>query len=258
MAKKSDHDHDHPVSHDNDNGNDHTPAKQMPVAAAAMGSTALTALAALGTGLARVDTSGAGSSGLPTLLFKARENNGTYMYGQRRTIPDEGGRWAINVFKFERGWICFNDANKRVGERLLPVTAPMLDPTELQDHGFPWQEQWAVGMKCISGPDAGVEVIFKSNTVGGIGAIKGLIEEVGPRINGGQYGDQVAPIVLLNKNSYNNEYGKQMFPVFEIVDWMPIAGPTPNAKPKPEPEPPQPKPPAPVAGSDQPRRRRVA
>jgi hypothetical protein len=72
-----------------------------------------------------------------------------------------------------------------------------------------------------------------------------LIGEVRDRINFGQYGDQVVPIVLLKKDSYPHpEYGKTWFPVLEVIDWTSLSGPAPAPQPPP-------------ANDEQPRRRRV-
>ena len=57
--------------------------------------------------------------------------------------------------------------------------------------GFEWQEQWAVNLKCLDGADAGIEVVFKTTTVGGIQAIVGLIDAVRDRLNGGQHDGKV-------------------------------------------------------------------
>jgi hypothetical protein len=66
------------------------------------------------------------------------------------------------------------------------------------------------------------------------------------RLNGGQHDGKIAPIVLLEKGSYqHSQYGRVPFPVLNIVDWMSLDGPAPA--------PAKPTPPA-----DQPRRRRVA
>ena len=56
--------------------------------------------------------------------------------------------------------------------KLVPISQPLPDVTELPDKGFPWQQEMAVNLKCISGTDAGTEVMFKTNTVGGIQAIR--------------------------------------------------------------------------------------
>jgi hypothetical protein len=239
-----DRDHDHrdhdDRPHDNDNG-----ANRAPVAAAAMGSTALTSLTALGAVLNGVDTASvAGRSGLPMLTFK-RDGNGTWMFGQKRTHVEEGSSWAVNPLTFKRGYICFSNDNKVVGEHLLSVSQPMPDVTELSDKGFKWVQQWAVSLKCIDGTDAGTEVVYKPTTVGGIQAIAGLIEAVRDRLGGGQHDGKVSPIVHLKKDSYQNpQYGKIWIPVMTVVDWMPLSGPAPA---------PTSPPPA-----EQPRRRRVA
>jgi len=240
----SDHDHDRASDHANDNGKHERPEGKQVAPAPAGG--ALTSLAALQTALANVNTAAIiGRAGLPMLLFKSREDSGTWGFGQRRTIPEEGSRWAVNPLTFKYGYICFN-GNKVVDERLVPVSQPKPVITELPDTGFPWQEEWAVNLKCISGADAGVEVIFKANTDGGIKAIVLLVDLVRDRINSGQHDDKIVPIVLLEKDSYqHSQYGKVWFPVLNHVDWMPLDGPAPTPAPEPSPV-------------EQPRRRRVA
>jgi hypothetical protein len=231
--------------HDRDRDRERPGGKQ--VAPAPAGG-ALSALVTLQTALANVNTAAIiGRTGLPLLLFKSREDSGTWGFGQRRTIPEEGSQWAINPLTFKWGAICFN-GNKVVDECLVSVSQPKPLITELPDTGFPWQEEWAVNLKCISGADAGVEVIFKANTDGGIKAIVTLVDLIRDRINSGQHDGKVAPIVTLQKDSYqHSQYGKVWFPVLNTIDWMPLDGPAPA------PTPAEPTPPV-----DQPRRRRVA
>ena len=189
---------------------DHEPDNDNAVAPAPTGG-ALAALTALGTVLNAVDTASVvGRSGLPMLTFK-RDGSGTWAFGQKRTIVEDGSRWAVNPLTFKRGYICFSNDNKVVGEHLLPVSQPMPEVTELADKAFEWQEQWAVNLKCIDGTDAGTEVIYKPTTVGGIQAVAGAIEEVRDRINGNQHGGKVAPIVRLEKDSYPHpQFGKDL------------------------------------------------
>jgi hypothetical protein len=207
---------------------------------------ALASLQALGATLNAVDTSSvAGRSGHPLLQFK-REGDGCWSFGQRRTIVESGSRWAVNPTSFRWGYICFGDGNKVIGEQLVSVAQPKPDVTTLPDKGFKWSEQWAVGMKCVTGVDAGTEVDYKPTTDGGIKAVAGLIVTVRDRLNGGEHDGKVAPIVLLEKSSYpHSQYGKVWTPVLTTVDWMPLNGPAPA---------PAPAAPPPV---DQPRRRRV-
>ena len=207
-------------------------------------------LAALGAALNSVDTASiAGRSGLPLLTFK-RDGSGTWMYGRRRTVVEDGSRWAVNPLTFKWGYICFGEGNKVIGERLVSISLPKPEFTDLPNMGFPWQEQWSVNLKCIDGADAGTEVVNKPTTVGGIQSIAGLIEAVRDRLNSGQHGGKISPIVLLEKDSYPHpEYGRTWIPLLTIVDWMSPEGPAPA----PTETPPVSPPPA-----EQPRRRRVA
>ena len=243
----SDHDHDRDSDHANDNGKHERPGGKI---APAPAGGALTSLAALQTTLANVNTAAIiGRTGLPMLLFKSRENSGTWGFGQRRTIPEEGSKWAVNPLTFKYGYICFGDNKKVLDERLVPVSQPKPVITELPDMGgFEWQEEWSVNMKCLSGADAGVEVVFKATTDGAIKAIVLMVDEVRDRLNGGQHDGKIVPIVLLEKDSYPHvKHGPTAIPVLNRIDWMSLDGPAPA------PAPVEPTPPV-----DQPRRRRVA
>ena len=247
---KSDHDHDRDSDHANDNG-EHERSGGKQVASAPAGG-ALTSLAVLQTALANVNTAAIiGRSGLPMMLFKAREGSGAWGYGQRRIIPEPDSRWAINPLTFQRGYIAFGPDKKVLGEHLASIAKPMIDVTTLPNVNAPWQEEWTVNMKCLDGADAGVEVIFKANTDGGIKAIVTLVELVRNQIDRGQdeHKGKIAPIAKLERDSYPHpQYGKTNIPVLTVVDWMPLDGPAPVPA---EPVPPQSPP-------EQPRRRRVA
>ena len=239
-----DRDHDRDRDHANDNGE--RPGSKLAPGPAAGG--ALTSLVALQTALANVNTTVIlGRTGLPMMLFKSREDSGTWAFGQRRTIPETDSRWAINPLTFKYGAICFN-GSKVVDERLVSVSQPKPMITEMPETGFPWQEEWAVNMKCTNGADAGVEVIFKATTDGAIKAIVQLVDELRNRLNGNQHDGKIVPITLLEKDGYQHpKHGPTAIPVLTIVDWMPLDGPAPA------PAPVEPTPPV-----DQPRRRRVA
>jgi hypothetical protein len=236
---KPDHDVDHD-SHDNDNDPNKAPVAVMPAGGA------LASLTALGTVLNAVDTASViGRSGMPMLQFK-RDGGGVWSYGQKRIVVEDGSRWAVNPTTFKWGYICFDKSKKVVGERLVSVSQAMPSLAELPDKGFPWQEQWAVNLKCLDGADAGTEVIYKPTTVGGLQAVAGLIEAVRDRLDSSQHDNKVSPIVLLEKDSYlHSDHGKQWTPTLTIVDWMSLDGPPPV------PEPASPPPP------EQPRRRRI-
>jgi hypothetical protein len=233
------HDHDPDPKPDPDNGKATTPSPT---------GGAFASLQALEAALSGVDLSSvAGRSGLPLMQFKAREGNGTWMFGQKKTVAEDGSLWAVNPLTFRWGYVCFGEVNKVLGENLVPVGKPMPDATKLPDKGFPWKEQWAVNMKCIGGADAGLEVVWKASTDGSNKAVAGLLEAVRDRLNGGQHDGKVAPIVRLEKDSYQHgQFGRVWFPVTPVVDWMPLSGPAPAPTPAAPPP------------TQQPRRRRVA
>jgi hypothetical protein len=166
---------------------------------------ALTSLTALGTVLSRVAATSGRHSGLPIMLFKAREDGGTWMFGPKKTVPEADSRWAVNPYTFNYGYICFGNDNKVIREHLVPVSQPMPLITELPNTGFDWQEEWTFTMKCISGADAGVEVTHKGSTVGTIDATKGLIGAVGDRISGGLHDNKIVPIVCLGKKRISEQ-----------------------------------------------------
>ena len=243
---KNDPNHDRDSDHAaNDNGDHERPGGKQVAPAPAGG--ALASLATLQAALSSVDTSSlVVGSGRPLMLFKSREG-GIWVFGRKRTTPETDSQWAFNPLSFRWGFVCFDDQNKPT-ERMVSISQPKPDVTTLPDLGFPWQEQRAVDMRCLSGADAGVEVTLKVNTVGGVQAIDGMIEAVLNRLNSGQHENKVVPIALLKNDSYQHvERGKIWIPVLDIVDWMSLE------RPAPAPAPVEPTPPV-----DQPRRRRVA
>jgi hypothetical protein len=159
------------------------------------------------------------------------------------------------------GYVCFSDTNKYLGERMVSVFKPMPDLEQLPDTGHPWQEQWSVNLKCLDGADAGTEVTLKGSTDGVVKAIAGLLDTVRDHLNAGGHDDKVAPIVTLESDSYPHpKYGQTAYPVLPVVDWMPLNGPAPAAKPPapPAPRTPATPPAAAPAAAAQPRRRRIA
>jgi hypothetical protein len=224
----------------NDNGGAIAPASK----ASALASTALTALAAT---FKNIDTTSIGGRPTrPILQFKSREG-GIWVFGTRRTIPEPNSLWAVNPASFMWGWVCWGDGNKILGGKLVSIGEPLPDVTLLPDKGFPWQQEMAVDLKCVSGTDASTEVVFKTNTEGGKGEVIRLIEAVSDRFNG-QHEGRVSPIVRLENSSYpHSQYGKTWIPVLTVADWMLLDGPPPVSEPASPPPPPE-----------QPRRRRVA
>jgi hypothetical protein len=246
MTRKHDHDQDQDHDHDNDNGG--TKREDKAVAPAPAGG-ALASLTNLAAALNKVDT-GVGHSTKPMMLYKSRGN--TWVYGRQEVVPEENGRWGVNPTTFERGFVAFQ-GRKKLGERMLSVAKPEIDPAELPDVGAIWQKQMSVEMRCLDGADAGTEVVFKTNTAGGLSAILDLIGQVRDRLNFNQHGDNIVPIVRLEKGGYDHgEYGWTGTPLLTVTGWMSLSNPAPApTSPPPTPQP------AAATASPPPRRRRV-
>jgi hypothetical protein len=230
-------------------------------AAPASAGKAVNSLAALSAALNNVDTSAfGGRSGLPMMLFK-REGSGTYVVGQKKVVAEAGSRWAFNPTTFCWGYVAFSKDNK-VHERLVSVSKPRPDVTTLPDVGAEWQDEMTVNMKCVSGVDEGLEVVFKASTDGPLKEVMQVLEKVRDRINSGEHDGKIVPIATLEKDSYQHaEFGRVWFPVFKIVEWVTLDGLTvAPSPPPPEPAPAPTKGPTPGGSSatEQPRRRRVA
>ena len=236
---KPDHDADHD-SHDNDND-----ANKAPVAVAPAGG-ALASLTALGAVLNAVDTASViGRSGMPMLQFK-RDGNGTWTFGQRRTVVEDGSRWAVNPTTFKRGYICFGDGNKVLGERLVSVSQEMPDLAELPDKGVP--------VAGAMGRQPEVPRRHRRRHRGDLQADDRRRHPSRRRIDrGGTRPAQQRPARrqgLADRAARKGflpapQYGKVWTPMLTVVDWMPLSGPAPAPKPASPPP------------TEQPRRRRV-
>ena len=169
---------------------------------------AVAAITSLSATLNGVDTShAAGQSGLPMLLFKSRGN--IWLLGQQQTAVDPNGEWALNPASFRWGVISFDEDGKPT-ERMVPIDPKQEKPipADQPDIGAPWNEQWSVNLRCLSGANVGAEVVFKSTTVGGIQAIAAVRETIRDRINSGQHDHKVVPILRLGKSSYpHSDFG---------------------------------------------------
>ena len=147
----------------------------------------------------------------------------------------------------QRGYVCFGDGGKKLGERLLPITQPMLDPATLPDRGFPWVEQWAVGMKCLKRRRRRRRDHLQYNDVRGIQAVSGLPARCDPRPHqwrparqqGGGRSRSWKGTATKTSTARNGN------PVFRIINWMVLNGPVPVSIPS-------------TTAPDQPHRRRVA
>ena len=194
---------------------------------------AVGALKSLKTGLANVRQSIPQSGGNPFLRML---KDGSWVYGADDIEVHPDQVFAINPLGIQHGWIAWKEREqgskeeaKVLGERMVPMTAPKPLENELPhvEEGK-WTNQIDLPMKGVGGDDAGVEVNFKSNSIGGLNEAARLIDSIMAQLDIDE--QNVVPLVKLSNDHYKHKmYGKVYTPVFEIVGWTNIDVPEASA-----------------------------
>ena len=154
--------------------------------------------------------------------------DGDWIYGQENEPVQEGSQWIINIRTLAHGWQCWaggNDGrdgkpkakNSLKGEKLDPMTVPK-PPRPAPIDGTEWSELRAFQLKCCYGDDEGVQVIYKTNSDGGMRAVDALLVEILKQLRIDPA--HAFPIVTLESDSYNHpSWGKIYKPILSIVGW---------------------------------------
>jgi hypothetical protein len=192
---------------------------------------------------------------------------GDWLYGQEQQTADPGSVWAINPEQFQHGWIAWGTEaqgtdGEMLGDVMVSAALPMPLESDLPLVLGKWSKIVGMQLKCIDGPDADAQTLFKSNSLGGRKVYSTILTAFLARVNDGNA--FYVPIVQLGKSFYlHKTYGKIFTPVMDIVGWAdkdgnenepaqvePIEHGVQQPEPEPEPEP------APEPAAAAPRRRR--
>lgn len=175
---------------------------------------------AMAKNLSQLSNSGEG----PT-AFNGREllkltKQGEWIYGMDGVEAE--GLIAVNPESFQIGFISWGKKSNVLGERMTPVTNP-ISRDELPDTGFDWDEQLQMELQIVSGPDEGVELIYKTTAHGGKEAVRNIARAIaGAIVDNPAY---CVPVVKLETTNYKHkQYGKIYKPVFSIVNWASLSG----------------------------------
>jgi len=203
----------------------------------------------LAAGIAQSRSSTVLSGGGKSLLRLLRD--GIIVHGQANVEVEPNSRWAINVMSLAHGYSCWIETgpgqkNKLAGEIMVSIGDPKpAMPTPID--GQPWAEQRSFELKCIEGADNGVEVLYKTTSVGGMRAVDGVLAAIHAQLVNDPA--HPCPVIVMTSESYPHpKYGKIYNPIFTIVGWSDmngnlagegpaIAGPATAAEPAPAPEP---------------------
>ena len=161
-----------------------------------------------------------GGSGMAILKM---DKTGHWVFGADQTEVEETSTWAVNPFSFVHGYIAWGD-----GEVLAEKMVPVADPLPEVDAAPPnakrgWELQVGCSLKCMSGEDKGLEVVYNVTSVGGKRAVQKLALDIAAQVEQDQ--SKPVPVVRLKKEHYTHKsYGRIFTPVFDITAWVSLDG----------------------------------
>lgn len=162
-----------------------------------------------------------------TVIIKM-DKTGHWVFGADQTEVEDDSTWAINPFSFVHGYIAWGDGEV-LGEKMVPVSSPLpeVDPAPPQAKRG-WETQVGMSLKCITGEDAGMEARYSVTSVGGKRAVQQLALAIAAQVDKDQ--TKPVPVVKLKKEHYNHKsYGRIYTPVFEVIEWVSMDGPSETA-----------------------------
>ena len=107
---------------------------------------------------------------------------------------------------------------------MVPVSQP-LPEMDVAPPGSKrgWETQVGMSLKCVSGPDKGLEVRYSATSVGGKRAVQALAVAIASQVEQDQ--SKPVPVVTLKKDHYTHKsYGKIYTPVFDVQQWISMDG----------------------------------
>ena len=161
-----------------------------------------------------------GGSGMAILKM---DKTGHWVYGADQTEVEETSTWAVNPFSFVHGYIAWGDGEV-LAEKMVPVADPLpeLDPAP-PNAKKGWELQVGASLKCMSGEDKGLEVVYNVTSVGGKRAVQKLALDIAAQVEQDQ--SKPVPVVRLKKEHYTHKsYGRIFTPVFDITAWVSLDG----------------------------------
>ena len=164
------------------------------------------------------------AKGAGDFLFMKLNKQGEWLFGADGIEAQDGSQWAVNPYSFVQGYIAWGDGEVLGEEMALMTGAPVVLgdlPDTAAEKG--WTPQVGVVMVCLNGEDEGTQVMFKSNSKGGVKGIRALLDEVVTQIGVDQV--DIVPVVELETDSYKHKkYGKIYNPVLSIQTWISMSG----------------------------------
>jgi hypothetical protein len=175
--------------------------------------------AALSTAIA-VAMQGLGGDG--DFQFMKMTKAGEFLFGADEIVVQDGSLWAIDPRSITKGFIHWGDDADLLGEEMAQVFGgqPVMKAA-LPDAGVGWTEQVGFALACTNGEDKGTQCLYKSNSKGGLKAIKSYLSALQ-----GQLATDPAnavALVSLSSDFYKHKtYGRIYNPIITIDSWVPL------------------------------------
>ena len=151
------------------------------------------------------------------------DKTGHWVFGADQTEVEDDSSWAVNPFSFVHGYIAWGEGDV-LGEKMVPVAEPLPEmdvPPPGAKRG--WELQVGMSLKCMSGEDKGLEVVYNVTSLGGKRAVQKLAMEIAAQVDKDQ--SKPVPVVRLKKEHYlHKSYGRIYTPIFDITSWVGLDG----------------------------------
>lgn len=163
---------------------------------------------------------GASSGGVNYMKFN---KGGRFVHGTDEEEFTEDQRFAVDLSKLARGFICWKDGAV-AGEAMAKVMGEQaINSADLPDYGpFEGGDGWKPQIKMELTDIASNDVYeFKSSSRGGVSAIDKLGKEFAAQVRSGS--KDIVPVVTLRSGSYkhkNKSIGTIYTPHFDVVEWV--------------------------------------
>lgn len=168
-----------------------------------------------------------------TVILKM-DKTGHWVYGADQTEVEDHATWAINPFSFIHGFIAWGEGEV-LGEKMVPVSQPLPEMDAAPPNAKRgWETQVGMSLKCLTGEDEGMEARYTVTSVGGKRAVQALALAIAQQVDTDP--SKPVPVVALKKEHYQHKsYGRIYTPVFEILKWIGMDGPTEEVAEEPAP-----------------------
>jgi len=153
------------------------------------------------------------------------DKTGHWVFGADQTEVEDDSTWAVNPFSFVHGFIAWGDGEV-LGEKMVSVANPLPEMEAAPPNAKRgWEAQVGMSLKCIAGSDKDLEARYTVTSVGGKRAVQQLAVAIAEQVEKDQ--SKPVPVVRLKKDHYTHKsYGKIFTPVFEILEWVGMEGPS--------------------------------